>query len=143
MVSGNVVSLIDWELALVGDPAYELAVHIHKMGYTEAQCRELLLWWSESVGIFCEPWRADLDTYLRHERVKSAFVDSIRYTRVVALDNRAVDPLAKSLERKVALARQSAGYAALPSDVDIKNVLLSQAAKIDVRALGERTDEED
>ncbi|MEU4841926.1 phosphotransferase [Nocardia testacea] len=81
---GRVV-FIDWELALFGDPVYDLASHLHKMGYFPDEREALLAAWataepSAAVG----EWATDLRTYMNHERVKSVVVDAVRYAKVLA-----------------------------------------------------------
>jgi len=75
---------LDWELALWGDPVYDLAVHLHKMGYTPDEHAAAQTAWLAAVrGHASESWQPDLDTYLAHERVKSAIVDTVRYTKII------------------------------------------------------------
>src|SRR6266536_146222 len=75
---------LDWELALWGDPVYDLAVHLHKMGYSPQEHAAMQDAWLAAVpGSASGRWRPDLDTYLSHERVKSAIVDTVRYTKII------------------------------------------------------------
>ncbi len=75
---------LDWELALWGDPIYDLAVHLHKMGYSPSEYEAAKATWLASVPPeAAENWEPDLDTYLTHERVKSAIVDTVRYTKII------------------------------------------------------------
>jgi aminoglycoside phosphotransferase (APT) family kinase protein len=97
---------VDWELALAGDPVYELAVHLHKMAYQPDEDESMLHAWVASCGAAGMPgWSADLDRYLAHERVKSAIVDSVRYAKVVAADPAQLNARAANLALKLALAR--------------------------------------
>jgi aminoglycoside phosphotransferase (APT) family kinase protein len=75
---------LDWELALWGDPVYDLAVHLHKMGYSPSEYDALTAAWLAAVPAdVSEGWEQDLPTYLAHERVKSAVVDTVRYTKTI------------------------------------------------------------
>jgi aminoglycoside phosphotransferase (APT) family kinase protein len=75
---------LDWELALWGDPVYDLAVHLHKMGYSPSEYEAAQATWLASVPPeAAQSWEPDLDTYLTHERVKSAIVDTVRYTKII------------------------------------------------------------
>jgi aminoglycoside phosphotransferase (APT) family kinase protein len=77
-------AIVDWELALWGDPLYELAVHLHKMAYLPAEEDALLQQWASADPIAGWPgWEDDLERYLRHERIKSVVVDSIRYAKLI------------------------------------------------------------
>jgi hypothetical protein len=73
---------LDWELALWGHPVYDLAVHLHKMGYTSAERNHVLQLWQAALSReYIEGWEYDLDTYLAHEQIKSAIVDTVRYSQ--------------------------------------------------------------
>lgn len=85
LLSPRGVVFLDWELALWGDPVYELAVHVHKMTYLDDELTILLDNWEAAMArCTIRGWRRDLAAYLRHEKVKSAIVDSIRYTKEIA-----------------------------------------------------------
>lgn len=74
--------VIDWELSLPADPVYELAVHLHKMKYPEVEELAFIDGWTDAIGAhYSVGWRDDLRIYRDHERVKSAIVDAIRYSR--------------------------------------------------------------
>jgi aminoglycoside phosphotransferase (APT) family kinase protein len=80
----NVVFL-DWELALWGDPVYDLAVHLHKMDYQPHEQATMLHAWQHTLPAACtRGWEHDLQIYLTHERVKSAVVDTVRYADLIA-----------------------------------------------------------
>ncbi|WP_231861525.1 MULTISPECIES: aminoglycoside phosphotransferase family protein [Frankia] len=88
IVSDGRAHFLDWELALWGDPVYDLAVHLHKMSYQPDESIAVVTGWSTVVGgAAAEGWQPDLDTYLAHERVKSAIVDTVRYTKLIADGN--------------------------------------------------------
>jgi aminoglycoside phosphotransferase (APT) family kinase protein/cellobiose-specific phosphotransferase system component IIA len=75
---------LDWELALWGDPLYDLAVHLHKMAYQDNETTAVISGWADAAhGPASHAWRPDLDVYLAHERVKSAIVDTVRYTKLI------------------------------------------------------------
>ncbi len=78
---------IDWELAMVGDPLYDLATHLHLMRYPPAQEHALLTRWArETEGRL--PGAAaglsrDLPRYLAYKRVQSVFTDVTRQAYLV------------------------------------------------------------
>ncbi|MEU9023350.1 aminoglycoside phosphotransferase family protein [Actinomadura sp. NPDC048394] len=85
IVGGGSTTFLDWELALWGDPVYDLAVHIHKMGYLPAEQEALVERWRAAMPAErTAGWKSDLDAYLAHERIKSAIVDSVRYSQLFA-----------------------------------------------------------
>ncbi|WP_326597617.1 aminoglycoside phosphotransferase family protein [Streptomyces sp. NBC_01803] len=74
--------VIDWELALIGDPVYDLATHLHLMRYPPEQEREVLARWARAVDESLPGAAAglsrDLPRYLAYKRVQSVFTDVIR-----------------------------------------------------------------
>jgi aminoglycoside phosphotransferase (APT) family kinase protein len=101
IVTGGCSIFLDWELALWGDPVYDLAVHLHKMSYLPDEEERLLTMWAQTAGVD-DNWRADLVRYLRHERVKSAIVDSVRYAKLLADDSVAPEVAQGLITRLVA-----------------------------------------
>lgn len=70
---------IDWELALFGDPLYDLATHLHLMGYQPQQEQDMIRRWKRAVGE--ESWRGaeeDLPHYLTYKRLQSVYTDVVR-----------------------------------------------------------------
>ncbi|MFE3228977.1 phosphotransferase [Nocardia sp. NPDC059228] len=104
------VVFLDWELALYGDPVYDVASHLHKMGYQPDEYTTFLrLWATAEPEASTGNWEADLQTYLNHERIKSVIVDSVRYAKVLAEGNRSSEQegaLVANLNGKLALAHQ-------------------------------------
>ncbi|MEU6146612.1 phosphotransferase [Streptomyces sp. NPDC047081] len=73
---------IDWELAMVGDPLYDLATHLYLMQYPEEQRKWMEKLWAEAVdGIrprSSEGLEHDLPRLLDYKRAQSVFTDVIR-----------------------------------------------------------------
>lgn len=79
------VAFLDWELALWGDPVYELADHLHKTSYTAVDRHRLLACWERAAPAQCRTaWRPDLEFYLAYEAMKSAVADTVRWGRRIA-----------------------------------------------------------
>lgn len=77
------VVFLDWELALWGDPLYDVAVHLSKMGYLPDERERLVDEWRRAMPAAATAgWEEDLATYLVHEQVKDALVGCIRYMRL-------------------------------------------------------------
>jgi aminoglycoside phosphotransferase (APT) family kinase protein len=73
---------LDWELALWGDPMYEIAIHFHKMDYPDDQLNQVLRHWRARMPpTHTTGPDTDLYLYWAHERIKSAVVDTIRYSK--------------------------------------------------------------
>ncbi|MBF6171053.1 phosphotransferase [Nocardia blacklockiae] len=76
---------LDWELALYGDPLYDVAVHLHKMSYLAAERERFVSAWTVAEpGAAHRGWEHDVEIYLVHERIKSAVLDAVRYAKIIA-----------------------------------------------------------
>jgi len=73
---------IDWELAMLGDPLYDLATHLYLMRFPVDQQRRVIRDWcrvverirpGSSLG-----WQSDLPLILDFKRAQSVFTDVIR-----------------------------------------------------------------
>ncbi|MFE2299399.1 phosphotransferase [Streptomyces sp. NPDC059445] len=73
---------IDWELAMFGDPLYDLATHLYLMRYPEDQEDLMIERWCETVeGVAAGSsagWKADLPKLRAYKRAQSVFTDVIR-----------------------------------------------------------------
>ncbi|MBD0425001.1 aminoglycoside phosphotransferase family protein [Streptomyces sp. TRM S81-3] len=73
---------IDWELAMVGDPLYELATHLHLMRYPSWQRHRVVEQWRRTVETVrpgsSNGWRHDLRLLIDYKRAQSVFTDVIR-----------------------------------------------------------------
>ncbi|MEU2254428.1 phosphotransferase [Nocardia xishanensis] len=123
---GRVVFL-DWELAVFGDPLYDVATHLHKMGYLpEEQEAFLTAWTAAEPEAASGEWLRDLRIYLEHERVKSVVVDAVRYSKVIAQGSAGAAreaALVASMVGKLRLAREVWGQTE-PVDVDMVGLAL-------------------
>ncbi|PIM74231.1 phosphotransferase enzyme family protein [Streptomyces sp. JV178] len=99
---GAGLTLIDWEMAMVGDPLYDLVRHMH-LTPTLADIRErLFIRWSRLLPEECtKGWRDDWRVYRWIETVRSAYVDLDRLVTGDGLEapnvRRAVDGYAMTL----------------------------------------------
>lgn len=73
---------IDWELAMVGDPLYDLATHLYLMRYPERQARRMAKRWRATVEEVrpgsAKGMEEDLDRLIAYKRAQSVFTDVIR-----------------------------------------------------------------
>lgn len=101
------LTLIDWEMAVVGDPLYDLVRHMH-LTPTRPEIRERLFSrWSRLLPEDCtKGWREDWRVYRWMEVVRSAYVDLDRLVTGDSLDapnvRRAVDTYAMTLAEATA-----------------------------------------
>ncbi|MER5614724.1 phosphotransferase [Streptomyces sp. NPDC002215] len=73
---------IDWELAMVGDPLYDLATHLHLMRYPRREGERVAAVWRDAAEDVrsgsSEGWERDLPVLLKYKRVQSVYTDVIR-----------------------------------------------------------------
>ncbi|WP_225824645.1 phosphotransferase family protein [Streptomyces naphthomycinicus] len=99
---GPPLTLIDWEMALIGDPLYELVRHMH-LTPTRPEIRDRMFrrWEARLAARFTEGWQRDWRVYRWIELVRSAYVDLDRLVTGAGLDapnvRRAVDSYAMTL----------------------------------------------
>ncbi|MFJ6697043.1 phosphotransferase [Streptomyces sp. NPDC091272] len=99
------LAIIDWEMAVVGDPLHDLVRHLHLTPHRGEIRRRMLARWSQALGRrdprLVEGWAGDVHTYRWIELVRSAYVDLDRLVTGASLDapnvRRAVDSYAMTL----------------------------------------------
>ncbi|NEB11819.1 phosphotransferase [Streptomyces coelicoflavus] len=123
---------IDWELAMVGDPLYELATHLHLMRYPSRQLRQVVAGWRQAVEA-ARPggtygWRQDLDLLLGYKRAQSVFTDVVR--EAVSLGRAARSPgpgvalAAARLHGVLSAAAPPLGLESVPGPAEIGTALV-------------------
>ncbi|SFC26556.1 aminoglycoside phosphotransferase family protein [Streptomyces aidingensis] len=98
---------IDWELALLGDPVYDLATHLHLTHYPRSQQPAVIGRWARTMPAAlpgaADGLAADLPVYLAYKRVQSVFTDVIRHALAVRAADRDLRPV------RIARATQAVG----------------------------------
>ncbi|MDQ0909578.1 aminoglycoside phosphotransferase (APT) family kinase protein [Streptomyces canus] len=99
---GTGLTLIDWEMAMVGDPLYDLVRHMHLTPTLPEIRTRMFDRWSQLLPEDCtRGWRLDWRVYRRIETVRSAYVDLDRLVTRDSLEapnvSRAVDTYAMTL----------------------------------------------
>ncbi|MCT9003627.1 aminoglycoside phosphotransferase family protein [Streptomyces rhizosphaerihabitans] len=79
---GNLV-VIDWELALFGDPLHDLATHLVRMDYDKAERESMIELWADAMrraghGDATAGLDGELGRYVAFEHVQSVFADVMR-----------------------------------------------------------------
>ena len=67
---------IDWELAMIGDPLYDIAVHLQKTRYTAEQEELFFRYYTDEKD--AEQFKNQVQIYRRLETVKYAITDGVR-----------------------------------------------------------------
>ncbi|MGW7267819.1 phosphotransferase [Streptomyces sp. NPDC054842] len=100
--SGRGLVIIDWEMAMVGDPLYDLVRHLHLTPHSaEVKERMFRRWAGKLAPRYTHHWEQDVHTYRWIEIVRSAYVDLDRLVTGEGTDmpnvRRAVDSYAMTL----------------------------------------------
>lgn len=81
------LTLIDWEMAMVGDPLYDLVRHIHLTPTTREIRERMFARWERVMPENCtQGWARDVSVYRGLELVRSAYVDLDRMVTGSGLD---------------------------------------------------------
>ncbi|MEU5766623.1 aminoglycoside phosphotransferase family protein [Streptomyces asoensis] len=99
---GLALTIIDWEMALVGDPLYDLVRHMHLTPTRpEIRTRMFRRWEAKLPKKYTRDRHKDWTVYRRIETIRSAYIDLVRLTTRTSLDapnvRRAVDSYAETL----------------------------------------------
>ena len=101
------LTIIDWEMAVVGDPLYDLVRHMH-LTPTRPEIRDRMFrrWERLLPAVYTLAWQQDWRVYRWIEIVRSAYVDLDRLVTGASLDapnvRRAVDSYAMTLAAAIA-----------------------------------------
>ncbi|MFE0423964.1 phosphotransferase [Streptomyces sp. NPDC058953] len=110
---------IDWELAMFGDPLYDLATHLHLMRYPARQEAAVVGRWAAAVESVrpgaARGLRADLPLLLEYKRMQSVYTDVIRAARAVAGGSGAPWDVARRVRTVLARAGEPLGLAEVPT----------------------------
>ncbi|GAA4787188.1 phosphotransferase [Streptomyces ziwulingensis] len=123
---------IDWELAMVGDPLYDLATHLYLMRYPVDQERRLIGAWCDTVESVrpgaSRAWRRDLPLIMDFKRAQSVFTDVIRVALALChpsgLRWADLPRAAGELERVILAAAVPLGLDEIPGRVRITRALI-------------------
>lgn len=114
---------IDWELALIGDPLYDLATHLHLMDYRPDQEGDVVGRWRRAVGAAAaRGLETDLPHYRDFKRVQSVCTDVIRSAARLA-EQPGSAPLrrvAAVVHRALLAAREPLGLEKVPPVVAVE-----------------------
>ncbi|MFF0017748.1 phosphotransferase family protein [Streptomyces sp. NPDC005374] len=80
------LTIIDWEMGMIGDPLYDLVRHLHLTPTTTEMRTRMFERWSRKLPSECvEGWERDWRVYRWIEQTRSAYVDLDRMTTGAAL----------------------------------------------------------
>ncbi|UQT57746.1 aminoglycoside phosphotransferase family protein [Streptomyces durmitorensis] len=101
------LTVIDWEMAMVGDPLYDLVRHMHLTPVRPEIRQRMFIRWVGSLPLECTTgWAEDWPVYRWVEVIRSAYVDLDRLVTGTGLDapnvQRAVDSYAMTLDTATA-----------------------------------------
>lgn len=117
---------IDWELAQVGDPLYDLVTHLHLMRYPQEQADEMFERWQRAVGEEVSPGAdVDLPRYLDYKRMQSVYTDVIRgaVSLGASPDQSRLQHATAAVQRALEAAKQPLGIEKTPTPSEIELAL--------------------
>ncbi|MFI5676462.1 phosphotransferase family protein [Streptomyces cellulosae] len=122
---------IDWELAMVGDPLYDLATHLYLMRYPQWQERRMVELWCAAVEEIrpgsSKGLERDLPLLIDYKKAQSVFTDVIREALSLASGPDAGDRLdraGRKLRQILSAAAGPLGLDMVPSRGEIATALV-------------------
>ncbi|WP_329120584.1 aminoglycoside phosphotransferase family protein [Streptomyces sp. NBC_01465] len=121
-LNGNLWT-IDWELAMIGDPLYDLATHLHLMRYPAREELRITDVWQAAVERArpgsSDGWQRDLPVLRAYKRAQSLFTDVIRTALTLGPgsepDRQKLPLSAWRVRRALALAAEPLGMGRVPT----------------------------
>ncbi|MGW8684276.1 phosphotransferase family protein [Streptomyces sp. NPDC055817] len=112
IVRGRRITVIDWEMAIYGDPLHELATHVVRMGYGKAEQARMMFLWARAMdragcAALADGLADDLPVYLDFEYAQSLFTDVMR--AALSLPPKPSDDEFEEAGRRVGVALGLAG----------------------------------
>ena len=124
------ISVIDWELAIYGDPLHDLATHLVRMDYSEDEQQRMIALWAEAMekaglGLLTAGLDEDLGTYLDFEYAQSVFPDVMRAALDLPADAREqhLRAAGERVSRAMRRARRPLGLHDVPDSEQIVEAL--------------------
>jgi hypothetical protein len=118
---------IDWELAMFGDPLYDLATHLYLMRYPKAQHDLVAKQWCEAMEEerkgSSNGWEEDLPRLLDFKRAQSVFTDVVRATQLLVSGELALEKAGMKVRQVLTAAAEPLGLDSVPPPSDIRSSL--------------------
>ncbi|GAB2869895.1 hypothetical protein GCM10027074_41910 [Streptomyces deserti] len=112
---GAGLTIIDWEMAMIGDPLYDVVRHLHLTPARAGMRERMFERWSRTLPPRCVTgWERDWQVYRWIEQVRSAYVDLDRLVTGAALDTPNVRRAVDAYEMTLAAATASLGLRRRP-----------------------------
>ncbi|MEV6649015.1 aminoglycoside phosphotransferase family protein [Streptomyces sp. NPDC051219] len=122
---------IDWELAMFGDPLYDLASHLYLMRYPPSQAMAVARRWQDAVeavrGGSSKGWEEDLPRLLDFKRAQSVYTDVIRAALTLGADPDPDSSLntARKLQNVLARAEEPLDIESVPTVWQVQSALVA------------------
>ncbi|MFE9597032.1 phosphotransferase family protein [Streptomyces hokutonensis] len=141
---GENLVVIDWELALYGDPLHDLATHLVRMEYDSKERGVMIGMWASAMrrtghADMTVELKRDLRTYLGFEYVQSLYPDVMRAALELP-DEPARRHVVRAAERVCRALRRASGPLGLgpdrlPQEREVREALLDWHAKDMIRRM--------
>ncbi|GAA2481133.1 aminoglycoside phosphotransferase family protein [Streptomyces longisporus] len=134
-VEGQRLAVIDWELALYGDPLHDLATHLVRMDYVDDEREQMIRAWTAAMkrtghGDMTAGMDKDLGVYIDFEYAQSVFPDVMRAALSLPEhpDESALLRAAGQVRRAMERAREPLSLPRLPGEGEVALALLAWRA---------------
>lgn len=121
--------VIDWELAMVGDPLHDLAIHLVRSCYSPRDQQRFINSWAEAVGRVGKQvvngLGRDLPLYIDYQRVRSVYTDVARTTDRYMERTYSLSAATKELCRIVGLGLKALGIDERPTHQAAREALVN------------------
>ncbi|MDX3644164.1 aminoglycoside phosphotransferase family protein [Streptomyces sp. MB09-02B] len=122
---------VDWELATYGDPLHDLAVHLVRMRYPDAQWEAVVKEWEKAVqavtAASAQGLAADLGHYLAFERAQSVYPDVMRAALSLdgAFEQHDLDRATESIRQALTAAARPLRLDDVPTGAEVEDALVA------------------
>jgi aminoglycoside phosphotransferase (APT) family kinase protein len=121
---------VDWELATYGDPVHDLATHLVRMQYPQAQWVEVIEAWCDAMGSrrskAINGANRDLKHYVAFEQAQSVYPDVMRAVTSLGdnFDQRDLDAATHAVHRALVAAADPLQLKCVPDEKAIEGILV-------------------
>lgn len=122
---------VDWELATYGDPLHDLAVHLVRMRYPDAQWERVVKEWERAAQSVtpaaAKGLAADLGHYLAFERAQSVYPDVMRAALSLdgSFEQHDLDRATEAIRRAMTAAARPLRLVDVPTGAEIEDALVA------------------
>ncbi len=123
--SNDDINLIDWEFAMLAPKSADIAIHLHRMKYSDTMAQAFLDYYIENDPMFLY-YTGNVKEIIKLEEIKTVIVDVVRYLNI--LTNRRVSEVEKGNLINNYISKLQKAYKIWQINSDIKETTVRVAA---------------